>query len=289
MAFISQSSGLQEASPSHPTQNLGHAAPPPVIVMVSTPAPVQQKIPYDQRFSKKLMLALSRIQLAMGILAIITQAIGLSTKRPDAHFAGAGIWCGIFFVLSGVFGSIASKKRSFGWIVTFMVFAILSAVFCLPLLIISSIGTAMSSSYHYRDTGLKLPAFAIQVVISLIQAVAAITSAGMTCKAVCKCCGPKRESGVVYYNNSGGGNPTNAINQHLTIPEQQPGYITIPMSQIQAAAASTGATALPTISMFPGTAETDVSGNSPPPRYSSVAQMEEDNEETNGNKYQRFQ
>ena len=289
MAFISQSSGLQEASPSHPTQNLGHAAPPPVIVMVSTPAPVQQKIPYDQRFSKKLMLALSRIQLAMGILAIITQAIGLSTKRPDAHFAGAGIWCGIFFVLSGVFGSIASKKRSFGWIVTFMVFAILSAAFCLPLLIISSIGTAMSSSYHYRDTGLKLPAFAIQVVISLIQAVAAITSAGMTCKAVCKCCGPKRESGVVYYNNSGRGNTTNTINQQLASPQQQPGYITIPVSQIQAAAASAGAPALPTISMIPGTAETDASGNSPPPRYDSIAQMEEDNKEPNGDKYQRFQ
>ena len=288
MAFISQSSGLQEASPSHPTQNLGITAPPPVIVMVSTPAPVKQKIPYDQRFSKTFMLTLSRIQLVMGILAIITQAIGLSTKRPDAHFAGAGIWCGIFFLLSGVFGSIASKKRSFGWIVTFMVFAILSASFCLPLLIISSIGTAMSSNYYYRDTDLKLAAFAIQVVISLIQAVAAITSAGMTCKAVCKCCGPKRESGVVYYNNSSGGNPANTINQHITTPEQQPGYITIPMSQIQAAAASTGATALPTISMFPGTAETDASGNSPPPRYSSVAQMEEDNEETNGDKYQRF-
>ena len=153
MAFIPQSPGLQEASPSHPIQNLGNTVPPPVIVMVPTPAPGRQKIPYDQRFSKKLMLTLSGIQLVMGILAIITQAIGLSTKRPDAHYAGAGIWCGIFFVLSGVFGSIASKKRSFGWIVTFMVFAILSAAFCLPLLIISSIGTAMSSSYHYRDTG----------------------------------------------------------------------------------------------------------------------------------------
>ena len=111
----------------------------------------------------------------------------------------------------------------------------------------------------------------------------------MTCKAVCKCCGPKRESGAVYYNNSGGGNPTNTINHHITTPEQQPGYITIPMSQIQAVAASAGATALPTISMTPGTEGTNASGYSPPPRYESVPKMEEDEDEPNGDKYQRFQ
>ena len=119
MAYIPQSAELQGAAQSGPFQNPGNAAPPPVIIMVPTPAPVKEKIPYEKRFPKKFMLTLSSIQLAMAILAIITQAIGLSARRPDLHFVGAGIWCGVFFALSGVFGTIASTKPSFGWIVTF--------------------------------------------------------------------------------------------------------------------------------------------------------------------------
>ena len=293
MAYIPQSAELQGAAQSGPFQNPGNAAPPPVIIMVPTPAPVKEKIPYEKRFPKKFMLTLSSIQLAMAILAIITQVMGLSVRNPEAHFAGAGIWCGVFFALSGVFGTIASTKPSFGWIVTFMVFAIISASFCLPLLVFSSIGTAMTThcygSYDCHGNTLKHAAFAIQVIISLVQAAAAITSAGMTCKAVCKCCGPRRESGVVYYNGSGGGDTNNAINQHIIMPEQQPGYITIPISQIQAAAASAGATALPTAPVIPDTSEIDGANNSPPPKYESVAKMKEDEDDTNGSKYQRFQ
>ena len=288
MAFIPQSSGLQQASPSHPIQNLGNTVSPPVIVMVPAPAPARQKIPYHQRFPKKSMLTLSAIQLLMAVLAIITQVIGLSTRRPDIHYVGAGIWCGIFFALSGVFGTIASRKPSFGWIVTSMVFSIISASFCLPLLFISSIGTAIASDHYYGSNYVALAVSAIQIVISLLQAAASITSAVMSCKAVCKCCGPKRESGAVYYNGTGGSHTNNAITQQRTMPGQQPGYITIPMSQIQAVAASAGAAALPTSTMTPSAEGTNASGYSPPPRYESVPKMEEDEEEANGDKYQRF-
>merc|ERR1712141_679963 len=150
-----------------------------------------------------------------------------------------------------------------------------AASFCLPLLVFSSIGTAMTShcygSYDCHGNTLKHAAFAIQVIISFVQVAAAITSAGMTCKAVCKCCGPRRESGVVYYNGSGGGDTNN------------------PISQIQAAAASAGATALPTAPVIQDTSEIDGANNSPPPKYESVAKMKEDEEDTNGTKYQRFQ
>ena len=72
------------------------------------------------------------------------------------------------------------------------------------------------------------------------------------------------------------------------MPGQQPGYITIPMSQIQAVAASAGTAALPTSTMTPSAEGTNASGYSPPPRYESVPKMEEDEEEANGDKYQRF-
>ena len=69
---------------------------------------------------------------------------------------------------------------------------------------------------------------------------------------------------------------------------QHPAYINIPMNQIQVVVASAGATVLPTMSMIPGTAETDVIDNSAPPKYDTVAKMKEDKEEANGGKSQRF-
>ena len=150
-----------------------------------------------------------------------------------------GIWCGIFYGLAGLFGIIASLKPSFSSIVTFMVMTIIASVFCIPLLISSSISTAFTSS-HYRYDRLKHAMFATQILISLIEAVAAIGSSVMTCKAVCSCCRPMREDGVVYYTNNGQANATNTgiANQPVVMPPQQPGYVTIPISQIQAAAAS---------------------------------------------------
>merc|ERR1712050_335042 len=83
------------------------------------------------------MFTLSCTQLVMAALAIITNLIGLSTKYPREQYAGTGIWCGILFGLSGIFGTVASFKRSPATIITFMVFAIIAAVFSFPLLFVS--------------------------------------------------------------------------------------------------------------------------------------------------------
>ena len=280
MAVIPNSSALKQASLSHPIQNPGNTAPPPVIGTFPTPAPVMQAKLYDQRFPKKFMVTLSLIQLVMAVLAILMQAVGSSTSYPGGlESEGAEIWCGIvviFFALSGVFGLIACSKPSFGWIVTFMVFSIISASFCLPLLVLSSIRTAIT--YHYFGHVVS----AIQIAISLIQAAVAIVSAGMTCRAVCKCCGPRRECNAVCYNGSEGCNP------NQTMPEQQRAYITIPISQIEVFVASAGATEMPTMSMIPVTTDTDGLDNSPPPEYEIAAKMEEDKKEENVGTSQRF-
>jgi len=296
MSHIPQQIIPEGTAPTAPPQNVANPTP-PVIIMVQAPAPVKQRIAYEERFPKKFMITLSSIQLVMGALAIITQVIGLSVRYPDAHYVGTGIWCGIFFGLSGLFGIIASTKPAFSTIVTFMVMAVIASVFCIPLLIASSIFTAVTANSYYRNDGLKHAMFAIQIVISLVQAGAAIASSVMTCKAVCSCCRPMRESGVVYYTNNGGSNATNTglMNQPIVMPQQQPGYVTIPISQIQAAAASGGAMALPTDTSIPGSV--NVAAESPPPKYETVANEEkfdnidlkDENEAGNGSKYQRFE
>merc|ERR1712018_192427 len=156
--------------------------------------------------------------------------------------------------------------------------------------------------YGYRcgyGCDLRIAMFAIQVAISLIQAIAAIASSAMTCKALCSCCRPKRDSGVVYYTNNGAStDATNVTSRPIVLPQQQPGYITIPISQIQAAAAG-GATALPTEALVAGI--TNRNTESPPPNYETVEKnqkferfdsvdlKDDESEEKGGSKYQRFE
>ena len=298
LSAIPHSSALQQTSLSHPIQNRCNTAPPPNMVMAPKIAPVKQTKLYDQRFRKKLILILSSIQLVMAVLVMITQAMGLSTSYPGVQIVGTGIWFGIFFALSGILGAITSSKPSFRWIVTFLVFFIISASFCLPLLVISPIGTTIPTGYYSRgditlgywvgNTPLGYVVSTIQIAISLVQAAAAIVGMSWTCSAVCDCCGARKECGEVNYNGSVGSNLKNAFNKHITVQEQQPAYINIPLNQIQVVVASAGATSLPTISMISGTAETDVIDNSAPPKYDTVAKMTEDKEEANGGKSQRF-
>ena len=123
----------------------------PVIIMV--PAPTRKQS-YGKTFPKHPNLELGLIQLLMALLAIITQMVGLSTERPDAHYSFAGFWCGILFGVSGVFGILASVKQSLPYIITLLVLSIIASVFCLPFLWIASIGAAMSSPsepYDYHD------------------------------------------------------------------------------------------------------------------------------------------
>ena len=90
------------------------------------------------------------------------------------------------------------------------------------------------------------------------------------------------------YNGCGGRNANNSVDHPITITQQQPAYITIPMSQVQVVVTSAGATALPAMSMIPGSAEADVIDNLPPPKYDTVAIMKEDKEDANGGESQRF-
>ena len=121
------------------------------------------------------MLALSTVQLAMAMLAIITQVI-ISHPRIAVIYM-AGFWCGVLFVASGFLGLIASTRPSFGSIVTFMVFDIISAAFCF-IVLISGLG-----SWGYGgpriDNGF-CAALIVQLIVGVIQAAAAIIAAGMT-------------------------------------------------------------------------------------------------------------
>jgi len=49
----------------------------------------------------------------------------------DVLFSFSGIWCGVFFILGGVFLLLAGFKRNFPWTVTALVFAALNVIFAI--------------------------------------------------------------------------------------------------------------------------------------------------------------
>ena len=190
-------------------QNMDKTAP-SVVVMIPATASVKQKVPYKKRFPEKLMFYLSSIQVLMSLLAILTQAVGLSLYNYEAFIPGTGIWCGLVFGISGVLGIRASRNPSSSTIVAFMVVTIISATFCLPLFVYAHAGILkVFSPYYYhpnqnqkddrRKAALML---LLQIVISVIQAITAIVSSAFACKAnhsCCACCRPTEERTVLYH------------------------------------------------------------------------------------------
>jgi len=147
-------------------------------------------------FPNYVLKKLAITQLVCGALAAILQILAIADDNAPWHkefvaHVGAGIWTGLFFGISGGIGLLVATRPSHRNLVAFMVLNIISSVFCLPLIIMASIGFA-----GYR-CGFGKIAFGFQIIIALLQAVVAIVSAAFSCKVVC-CCGKKNSGAVVY-------------------------------------------------------------------------------------------
>ena len=100
---------------------------------VRYPGYIRNKRYYTEHLPGTTILTLSVIQILMAITSITVQAFGQNSGGSSSN-AGAGIWCGIVFGLSGIFGIIAWKNPSFSTILVYKIFNTLSLIFCLPLI-----------------------------------------------------------------------------------------------------------------------------------------------------------
>ena len=144
-----------------------------------------------------------------------------------------------------------------------MVLSIIAASFCIPLLIISSIGVWDEGYVSRHWAGL----FPIQIFITLIEAAVAINSTLMAFRAICVCF-TRKEEGTVYYTTSRGKQLQNVLaHQIISDKRPRPGYIAIPENSLDD---TMGAIALPTPSNMSET---------PPPNYEAVAESETEGNE----------
>ena len=142
---------------------------------VRYPGYIRHKRYYTEIFPGTAILTLSIIQILMAAASITAQAIGQNSGGSSSNY-GAGIWCGIVFGLTGVFGIIAWKNPTFSTILVYKIFNILSMIFCLPLITMFFF-FAMVVAYD-----------AILLAVGVIQIIVVIIGFTMITKVLCLPC-----------------------------------------------------------------------------------------------------
>ncbi|XP_070538158.1 membrane-spanning 4-domains subfamily A member 4D-like [Ptychodera flava] len=127
------------------------------------------------------------ICVILGITAIVIQC--------QLREAGIGIWCGVMFALAGVFGLLASFKKTNAMIITTMVLSIIAATMAGSACITNIIAAAIEQEcyYHYRNYyyfcesnyGGRVAVDSILAVVTLAELVIAILQSVFCCAAYC--------------------------------------------------------------------------------------------------------
>jgi hypothetical protein len=194
------------------------AAPPPpsVYLLVQNPVVTSDEDHFKKTFPARTVNILAIIQIVSCFLSIISHIVVLCFVGPyymGIELSFAGVWCGVFFGVSGFIGCLAARHPSSGRIVGFMVMSVISSCFCLPLLILPAIGIVNSEDTrmirsrfsHMRDLQYThdwlLALNVIEIFLALITAIVTIISSAYSCRAVC--CRKTKGQGTVFYYPAG--------------------------------------------------------------------------------------
>ena len=147
-----------------------------------------------------IIIALGLIQLVIGILVVTTQIIlilrwdsGYTTghlKTPTIFLRGNGIWCGIAFAVTGIFGIVTSVRQSRPFFLILAVLSLVTFASSILLMIISGFCVPYST-----DAIIQRNLFATQAISGIIQVASAIAIFAITLKILCKCscCSKKKD------------------------------------------------------------------------------------------------
>ena len=83
---------------------------------------------------------------------MLLQIVLICLPRVDPYYSaiGQGIWCGVFFIITGGLGMAAANNPSDCSIMTLMVFSIISAVMGVPHMVLDALGAVLVQSYPWR-------------------------------------------------------------------------------------------------------------------------------------------
>jgi len=174
----------------------------------------------ENKFAKKTAKGLSIAQITLGATSIFSQIliIILSSIYPSRSYysyenicgIGEGIYCGVFFVIAGSLGLLASRKASNCNISAFLTLSIIAAVFGALQVSLASVNLIGATGADYA-AGPKIGLFSAMIISGFAEFVVAIISSAFCCRGCCCTGGPT--SGQVVYLSQGEveGAPTQSL------------------------------------------------------------------------------
>ena len=167
---------------------------------VRYPGYIRHKKYYANNFPGTAIITLSIIQILMGITAITAQALGGSEFN-----SGAGVWCGIVFGLSGIFGIVAWNNPTFSTILIYKIFNIMAMILCLPLITLPTV--VFSVGYGFSNV--------ILLAVGVIQIIVVVIAFTMITRVLCLPCDTFDDEGDLGDKKAAEVDGTHVEMQHL--------------------------------------------------------------------------
>lgn len=101
-------------------------------------------------FSGRAALGLGVTLIVFGLIVIAAQITIIAVYKVNLSALSQGIWCGTAFVLSGVFGIVAGKRRTVAWVVAHMIICIIATIFAGAVIALSGLSMAYSPGQPYN-------------------------------------------------------------------------------------------------------------------------------------------
>ena len=152
----------------------------PIIVVEKSSTKASLEKSYDSRDATIIGV----IHILCGIAASFSTLLLLSPEGHVGGFVLPGIWCSVFFIISGSLSICSGKNTTSCLIISTMVMSIFSAISAGVLIIFSTIVLLLKHAMKSRHYEVEVYLY-IQLLAGIIELVVAITSAILSCMATC--------------------------------------------------------------------------------------------------------
>ncbi|XP_070578488.1 uncharacterized protein [Ptychodera flava] len=134
-------------------------------------------------FAKRTITGLSLCQLLLGGIAVALGITAIFIGCFDSTIA-CGIWCGAFFLVSGVFGLFAALTKANGLIIASMILSAVSASLFAPVLLLMSVFMIYEDHYWYFPDIGQVVLDSFLMIVAVAENVIAVISSAFCCRAV---------------------------------------------------------------------------------------------------------
>ena len=127
------------------------------------------------------------IHLIVGAAAIILGVV-LTASRAWGYHLGTNFWCGCTFIIAGVLGVMAARRKDTATVVSFTILSVVSAVMALVLLALCAVGIASDTllyTLHRMHLGSGIIVHVLVGIVALVEVVTAIAASVIGCKGSC--------------------------------------------------------------------------------------------------------